>query len=522
MSTVNKENESKERLAAEGAGADDDVDDSSSSLKSSSDAKKEIVTTPNTGLPMPQRSDGELLHMLRLLLEESKKRPGVRFAIQQAMETFQHQCGLDFKFPPELFLLLAEYNKDDRVFYNTLTSLNKEIHEQSKALLPLWPQKAFELKTVAQGVLTWDSLNMEFSSDSSWLLVHQVSLMEMGQDYMADTTVLSTFNVRSGMSSKEIRHPFPVSTSYSFRKNRFLLTHSPSESAIRIYDVENELSTATIGHISQGHELLHVSTDIDPLCGELLMTVTCSHLAETDSYDFHLSIWDFESKQCLLSIPNFFIEDEYDYSSSWLVFESTFVLFGCESGYLNALNFHIGLGIAHPVLQLAHDEREGYFSTASTKLNPKHRSIFVSASYSEGDKLEMWLWKLSSKGPAFPDGQPIIDSIQELCQVSVDAFAFETFLGWFPCGQYLLVNPDDDSPFILFKLEYDSRSGTWSLCFPSDRAPAVRLMEKANAILQVRFSAGWKIRNWRIAPNGEALAITLESGAKEFLQLVSV
>ena len=525
MSTERKANESNESLAAEAAGADDDVDDSSSSLKSSpssSDEKKEIVTTPNTGLPMSRRSDGELIHMIRLALRQSVNHPRMRLFIEQAVEACQHKCGLDFKFPTELILLLAQYIKDDRVFYNTLTSLNKEIHQQSKSLLPLWPQKAFELPYDDESFM-----DFEFSSNSNSLLVHQVSL---GPDETADTLVLSTFNVRSGISSKEMQYPFPVDTLSFFRQNRFLVTHSPSVSAICIYDVENELPTASIVPTGQGERLQSMVTT------PFLMTVMSSYQGETNRannnfqtsiWSFHLSIWDFESKQGLLSIPNFYSLEYFEPDVHGVVFGKTFILFIDPDCDLHALNFNISSGMARLVLRLAH-VTEGCFN--ESKLNPKDNLILatytVEESVDEESQVEILLSKLSSSGLAFEDGQPIIDQMEELCRFSSEVLGTQdsAHFEWFPCGQYLLVKPDDSSRFLLLSAEYDPSSATWSLCAPSDRAPAVRLIEKANQLLAMRSSAGWEMQNWnwRIAPNGKALAIALKSGTKQFLQLVSV
>ena len=481
------------------------------------DEATDIPCTSSSGseqdtLSRADRSDGELVHILRLVLQASGKHPGMRSFIKNTVEKLQHQCGLDFDFPPDLILSLTEYIKDDRVFYNTLTTVNKEIHEKSKTLLPLWPQKAFELQRLPDAGMWFD---FRFSSDSNSLLVHQA---RPGPDRTADITVLTRFNVRSGISNKEIRHPFPLKTSLFSRHCQNLLTYAVEDLTIQIHDVENELSPTTIEH---GHQDNRMRMYDISLCGKLLLVVTSHDQRGDENCD--LSVWEMASKRRLFSLPN--LEEHHAPANSFCIaFTESFILYNTAYGELRILNFSPDSRIAHPVLRLQDVGTNQVWDSSFFDIfsNPKDSSI-LATSVMVSDGAEMRLWKLCSSGLSFDDGRPIIDSIRALCPPHAYLAPQAPAVLWFPCGRYLLLKYDDAS-FLLLGVVCDPVSKAYSIQEPSDKAPAVRLIEKANRLLAMRSRAGYGILSFRIAPNGKSIAIRLQKGgeSKHLLQLVSI
>ena len=75
--------------------AADEATDTSIPHTNSSGSDQDILSRAD-------RSDGELVHILRLVLQASGKHPGMRSFIKNTVEKLQHQCGLDFDFPPRI------------------------------------------------------------------------------------------------------------------------------------------------------------------------------------------------------------------------------------------------------------------------------------------------------------------------------------------------------------------------------------------------------------------------------------
>ena len=196
---------------------------------------------------------------------------------------------------------------------------------------------------------------------------------------------------------------------------------------------------------------------------------------------------------------------------------------------MRILNFSPDSRIAHPVLELQDVGQDQVWSDVfyNSHSSPKDSSIVASSALKLCfDKVEIRLWKLSSSGVSFEDGQPIMDSVRALCPpYSYDTTEAEIRpkLEWFPGGKYLLVRRGDDS-FLLLGVLYNPASKAYSIQVPSDNAPEVRLIEKANQLLTMRSQAGYIMFNFRLAPNGKSIAIILRKAGerKPLLQLVSI